>query len=111
MKVSYEVFLLVAQNKKALVIAESLILSAAKMLVRNLIGEESVAKLDSVSLSNDTVKRRIEEMSVDITDQVIAGVRDSKFGFALQFDESTDVTNCCHLLVYIKRRRYFQLFG
>ena len=101
-KASYEVSLLVAQNKKAHVIAESLILPAAKILVRNLIGEESVAKLDSVSLSNNTVKRRIEEMSVDITDQVVAGVRDSKFGFALQLDESTDVTNCCQLLVYVR---------
>ena len=101
-KASYEVSLLVAQNKKAHVIAESLIMPAAKILIRNLIGEESVAKLDSVSLSNNTVKRRIKEMSVDITDQVIAGVRDSKFGFALQLDESTDVTNCCQLLVYVR---------
>ena len=86
-------------------IAELLILPAAKILVRNLIGEESLAKLDSVSLSNNTVKRRIEEMSVDIADQVIAGVKDSKFGFALQLDESTDVTNCCQLLVYVALHR------
>ena len=98
-KASYEACLLVAQNKKAHVIAKSLILPAAKILVRNLIGEESLAKLESVSLSNNTLKRRIEEISVDIVDQVIAGVRDSKFGFSLQLDESTDVTNCCQLLV------------
>ena len=54
-KTSYEVSFLVAQNNKAHVIAESLILPAAKILVRILI-EESVAKLDSVSLSNNTVK-------------------------------------------------------
>ena len=78
---------------------------AAKILVRNLIGEELLPKLDSVSLSNNTVKRRIEEMSVDIADQVIAGVKDSKFGFALQLDESTDVTNCCQLLVYVALHR------
>ena len=36
-KTSYEVSLLVAQTKKARVIAESLILPAAKILVRNLI--------------------------------------------------------------------------
>ena len=41
-------------------------------------------------------------MSVDIADQVIPGVRDSKFGFALQLDESTDVTNSCQLLVYVR---------
>ena len=41
-------------------------------------------------------------MSVDIADQVIAGVRASKFGFAIQVDESTDVANCCQLLVYVR---------
>ena len=33
---------------------------------------------------------------------MIAEVRDSKFGFALQLDESTDVTHCCQLLVYVR---------
>ena len=75
---------------------------AEKTLVRNLIGDEGAAKLDNVSLSNDTVKRRIQEMSGDIADQVIAGVKDSKFGFAIQLDESTDVAKCSQLLVYVR---------
>jgi len=33
------------------------------------------------------------------------GIKVSKFGFAIQVDESTDVTNCCQLLVYA---RYIQ---
>ena len=70
----------------------------AKILVRRVLGKESVAKLKDVSLSNNTVKRRIEEMSVDIADQVIAGVRASKFGFAIQ----VDVANCRQLLVYVR---------
>ena len=61
-----------------------------------------VAKLESVSLFNNTVQRRIEEMSGDIVDQVIAGVRASTFGFAIQLDESTDVTNCFQLFVYVR---------
>ena len=61
-----------------------------------------MAKSESVSFSNNTVKRRIEEMSVDIADQVITGVRASKFGFAIQLDEFTDVTNDCQLLVDIR---------
>jgi len=48
-----------------------------------------------VSLSNNTVKRCIEEMSHDIDDQVIVGVRASKFGFAIKLEESTDVADCC----------------
>ena len=79
-KASYEVSLLVAQNMKVHTIAESLVLPAAKTLVRNLIGDEAVAKLESVSLSNDTVKRRIQEMSGDIAEQVVAGVKNSKSG-------------------------------
>nr|XP_039255363.1 zinc finger BED domain-containing protein 5-like [Styela clava] len=101
-KASYEVAFLVAKSMTAHTIAESLVMPAAKILVRRVMGEESVAKLDSVSLSSNTVKRRIEEMSVDIADQVNAGVRASKFGFAIQVDESTDVSNCSQLLVYVR---------
>ena len=54
---------------------KSLILPAAKILVWNFIGEDSLAKLDNVLLSNNTVKQRIKKMSGDISDQVIAGVK------------------------------------
>ena len=101
-KASYEVSLLVDQNMKSHTIAESLVLPAAKTLVRNLIGDEVAAKLDNVSLSKDTVKRRIQEMSGDIADQVMVGVKDSKFGFAIQLDESTDVAKYSQLLVYVR---------
>ena len=70
-KASYEVALLVAKNMKAHTIGESLVMPAAKILVKHVIGEEAAAKLESVSLSNNTVKNRIKEMSVDIADQVI----------------------------------------
>ena len=63
---SYEVSLLIAKNIKAHTIAENLVLPAARILVRNLIGEKEVGKLNSVSLSNDTVRRRIHDMSDDI---------------------------------------------
>ena len=99
---SYKVSFLVAQNIKAHTIAEFLVLPAAKTLVRNLIGDEAAAKLHIVSLSNDTVKHRIQKMSGDIAEQVIAGVKDSKFGFAIQIHKSTDVAKCSQLLVYVR---------
>ena len=86
---------------KAHTIIESLVLPAAKTPDRNLIGDEVAAKLDSVSLSNDTVKRRIQEMSGDIAEQVIVGVKYSKSGFAIQIDEPTDVAKCSQLLLYV----------
>ena len=64
---------------------------AAKMLVKHVIGEETAAELESVSISNNTVKNRIKEMSVDISDQVISEGKDSKYSFSIQLDESTDV--------------------
>ncbi|XP_068227670.1 zinc finger BED domain-containing protein 5-like [Palaemon carinicauda] len=54
---------------KAHTIAESLIMPVVIILVSQGIGEETVVKLESVSVSNNTVQRRIEEMSVDIADQ------------------------------------------
>ena len=50
-------------------------------MVRNVIEVEAAAKLEIVSLSNNAVKNRIEEISIDVADQVISGVKDSKFGF------------------------------
>ena len=99
---SYEVSLLIAKNMKAHTIAENLVLPAARILVRSLIGEKEVGKLNSVSLSNDTLRRRIHDMSDDISDQVTTAVKASKYGFAMQLDESTDVSNCSQLLVYVR---------
>ena len=44
-------------------------------------------------------------MSGDIAEQIIAGAKDLKFGFAIQLDESTNVAMCGQLLVYV---RYIQ---
>ena len=88
-KASYEV----AKSMKVLAICESLVMPAVKILVKNVIGVEAAAKLKTVSLSNNTVKNRIDEMPIDIVDQVISRAKDSKYGFSMQLDESTDITN------------------
>ena len=56
--------------------------------------------MNAVSLSDNTMRRRIEEMSDDIADQMLAEIKESKFGFAIQLDQSTDITSYCQLLVY-----------
>ena len=55
----YEVVLLVAKNKKAHTIAKTLISSVAKSLVGYVDGEKTVAKVNSMSLSNDPMNRGI----------------------------------------------------
>ena len=94
--------LLVAEQKQPPTIAESLILPGAKILVKRVFGKQAVAKLNAVSLSDNTMKRQIEEMSDDIADQILAEIKASKFGFAIHLEESTDITNCCQLLVHVR---------
>ena len=55
-----------AKNKKPHTIAEELIMPAVKVLVKYVIGNETVSKLNSVSVSNNTIQRRVTEMSTDI---------------------------------------------
>ena len=96
---SYEIALLVANNKKPHTIAEERIMPAAKMLVKHVIGNEAVSKLNSVLVSNNTIHGHITKMSTDIKEQVITEVQGSKYGFAIQLVKSNDVSNCAQLLV------------
>ena len=79
-----------------------LFLPGAKILVKRVFGEQAVGKLNAVFLSDNAMKRRIEEMSDDIAGQILAEIKKSKFGFAIQLDESTDIINYCQLLVYVR---------
>ena len=100
---SYEIALLVANNKNPHTIAKELIMPAAKVLVKHVNGNEAVSKFNSVSVSNNTIQRRIKEMSTDIKKkkQVITEVQGSKYGFTIQLVESIDVSNYAQLLVLV----------
>ena len=65
---SFEIAILVAKQKQTHTIAESLILPGAKILEERVFGEQAVAKLNTVSLSDNTMKHQIEEMSDDTAD-------------------------------------------
>ena len=99
---SYEIALSAAEQKQPHTIAESLILPGAKILVKRVFGEQAIAKLNAVSLSDNMIKRRIEEISDDIADQILAEIKESKFGIAIQLYGSTDITNYCQLPVYVR---------
>ena len=73
------------------------ILSAAEQIL----GPEVARKFDGIPLSNNTVQRRIEDIAMDIEQQVIEEVKKSHY-FAIQLDESTDVSNCAILLCFVR---------
>ena len=79
---SYEIVFIVA-NKKPHTIAEELIMPAAKVLEKHVIGDEAVSNLNSISLSNNAIQRRTIERSTDINEQVITEVQGSKYVFAI----------------------------
>jgi len=73
------------------------LLKTAKLLL----GEVCEAKMRRISLSSDTIQRRISDMLEDVKDQVIIEMKASSM-FSLQMDESSDVTSCVHLLVFVR---------
>ncbi|XP_068250801.1 protein FAM200C-like [Palaemon carinicauda] len=66
-----------------------------------LLPEESYHKLTKISLPDSTVKLRKDEMAEGIKTQVVEKVKSSPV-FAIQCDESTDVSQCSQLLVYTR---------
>ncbi|CAH1976215.1 unnamed protein product [Acanthoscelides obtectus] len=53
------------------------------------------------SLSNNTVKRRIDDIAAGIMSQIINKVKLSPF-FAISCDESTGIVNCAQLIVCVR---------
>ena len=66
-----------------------------------LFGESAVPKMKQVSLSNDTVKSRIFDMSCNIKSQLSAHVKASPV-FATQLNESVDVASLSQLIVFVR---------
>ena len=50
-------------------------------------------RLQQVSLSNNTIQRRISKMSMDVKEHVLTEIKASPL-FSFQVDESTDVSKC-----------------
>lgn len=98
---SYEISLLIAKSKKPHTIGETLIKPCLLKATEEILGKEAVKKIQDIPLSNNTVKSRIGNMSQDIEEQLICLIKKSPW-FALQCDESTDVAQCCQLLIFVR---------
>ncbi|XP_042204263.1 zinc finger BED domain-containing protein 5-like [Homarus americanus] len=70
---------------------------------QQVLGEASERKIQQISLSGVTVKRRISEMLDDIMEQVIQEIKPSPTGmFTIQLNESTGVSSCAQLLAFVR---------
>ena len=82
---SYVVSLRIAKSKKPHTIGKELVLPCTNDTVCLMIGADAVKTLNSLSISDNTVQRRIQEMSEDIKNQVVEQIKQSPI-FVLQLD-------------------------
>ena len=88
---SFKVAYRIAKCKKLHTIVKELVLIAALDLVSTIIGESAAQKLKAVPLSNNTISRRIDKISDDVNDHLVAKMRGNEF--SLQLDEATTSTS------------------
>ena len=87
-------------KSKSHTLAESVILPACKKMVKSMLGETAEKDISKIPLSNDTIHRRILDLSENIDTNVQKKLEGSKF--ALIVDESTDISNSAQLLVFVR---------
>lgn len=93
--------MLVAKSKKPYSVAEELIVPAAAILAETMLDKKAADAIKTVPLSNDTVCRQIDDMSADILAQVVEKLKRADY-FALQLDESTDVSGKSQLVAFVR---------
>ncbi|XP_057658441.1 protein FAM200B-like [Diorhabda carinulata] len=101
LEASYYIAKLIAREKKPHTIGEKLIKPACMEIVRVMLGPKEVQEVSKVSLSAETIKRRIGDMSTDILNTLILKLIVAN-NFALQIDESTDIKNQAQLIAIVR---------
>ncbi|VVC32924.1 Hypothetical protein CINCED_3A002521 [Cinara cedri] len=99
---SYMVSYRIAQAGKARTIAESLIRPRVTDIVSCMLDEKAVEKINTIPLSNHTVRRRINDISTRIKSELISRLKCNHF--SLQTDESTDVSGLAVSLVFVRHK-------
>ncbi|XP_029654862.1 zinc finger BED domain-containing protein 5-like [Octopus sinensis] len=100
LEASYLVAELIFKNRKNHTIGEKLILPACKIIVSKILGKEATKKIDNIPLSNNTISRRLQDISENIEEFVNGKLIHSNF--SIQVDESTDFSSESHVIVFVR---------
>uniref|UniRef100_A0A5S6Q3P9 DUF4371 domain-containing protein n=1 Tax=Trichuris muris TaxID=70415 RepID=A0A5S6Q3P9_TRIMR len=100
LRASYNISLLIAKCGKPHAIGEELILPAVSEVLRTVVRIPANEIIKKIPLSNNTVQRRIDEMSADVENTLCNILRTQEF--SLQVDESTLPQNEALLLAYVR---------
>ncbi|KAG0439029.1 SCAN domain-containing protein 3 [Dictyocoela muelleri] len=99
LEASYEISKLIAKSGKDHTIGENLIKPSISTFLKIVLGKDD-KEVKTMPLSNNTVSRRIDEMSEDIEKQLIGKLKTRKF--SVQMDESTLRGSEAVLIVYVR---------
>lgn len=103
LELSYDLSYLVARAEAPHTAVEKLCIPSATLIAEKMhkLDKKQILDVKKIPCSDNTVSRRIDDMAADIREQIIEDVLVDQ-RFALQLDESTDVSNDAQLLVYIR---------
>jgi hypothetical protein len=90
LEASFRISYRITKSGKNHTVGENLILPSIKDAVSCMFEKDSVNKINSIPLSNDTVSRRIKDISNDIEETLLKGINDGQL-FSIQVEKSTDV--------------------
>ena len=97
---SYEVAEIIALTSKSHVLAESVILPACQKMAKVMLGDKAEQKISKIPLSNNIIQRRIIDLPDNIEQSVMAKLKNCQF--ALQINESTDISNHAQLIAFVR---------
>ncbi|CAH1984798.1 unnamed protein product [Acanthoscelides obtectus] len=100
LRASYNISLLIAKSGKPHTIGEKLILPAVEEVLKTVLHKPASDIIERIPLSNNTVERRIDEMSSDIESFLCTYLQTTHF--SIQLDESTLPDNAALLLAYVR---------
>ena len=100
LRASYNISLLIAKSGKPHTIGEQLILPAVEEVLKTVLHQPAYDILKRIPLSNNTVQRRIDEMSLDVESFLCNYLQTNHF--SIQLDESTLPGNEALLLAYVR---------
>ncbi|CDW61102.1 hypothetical protein TTRE_0000953001 [Trichuris trichiura] len=97
---SYNISLLIAKSGKAHTIGEELLIPVISEVLNTVLHVPAADVIKKVSLSNDTVQRRIDDMAADVEQTLCEFLKTTQF--SLQLDESILPGNEALLLAYVR---------
>lgn len=98
-RASYEVANLISRENKSFSdgdFVKKCILASVKEII-----PEKISLFENISLSRNTITRRVEDIGGDLMSQLQIKSKTFKF-FSLALDESTDLTDTAQLLIFIR---------